>query len=226
MITLNKSLAISIVLHALIITVGSLNIFYRHRTVQWSLSTVELVNITSREITGQIPQAVKGPVMIQDMARKFPVKQLDKPAKIANLPEKPEKIFRRIEGPPKTAAASQDRPPQALPADDTQAGQPAISIEVQKFPFAYYLDIIKNKIDQNWRPQKGIGKAEVTVSFRIVKTGDVKDVAVEKSSGIFFLDQSAMRAIIQSGPFPSLPIGFSDEYLGVHLKFSVEEYDF
>ena len=165
------------------------------------------------------------------------LKESEKSAKKVNLPTtvpaKPEKIFRRIAGPPKISNDRVNVTTRALPTAvspaagvGTGTGVPSISVEVQRFPFTYYLEIIKSKVNQNWRPQKGVGKAEVTVFFKIMKEGNVKEVAVEKSSGVSFLDQSAVRAIIQSGPFPSLPIGFGDDYLKVHLKFKVEEFDF
>jgi TonB family protein len=58
-----------------------------------------------------------------------------------------------------------------------------------------------------------------TIYFKILRDGNIVESKVEKTSGVDLFDQSAMRAIISSTPFPPLPGEFTGEYLGIHLEF-------
>jgi TonB family protein len=60
---------------------------------------------------------------------------------------------------------------------------------------------------------------KVKVLFRILRSGRVGDTKLEQSSGNFYFDQAAMRAILLSSPFPPLPEGFykDDEVFSVDL---------
>ncbi|MBI2877130.1 MAG: cell envelope integrity protein TolA [Candidatus Tectomicrobia bacterium] len=90
------------------------------------------------------------------------------------------------------------------------------------FPFQSYLKRVRDKIEHNWSPVVGYlppaGK-RVVVAFRILKDGRISHPQVEKASGISFLDQSALRAVLESQPFPPLPSEFNEEFLGVHFGF-------
>jgi len=95
------------------------------------------------------------------------------------------------------------------------------------FPYAYYVDILKNKVSSGWYSGvmqfKARGKYNLVVYFRILRNGQIDALSVEKSSGIAELDLSALRAVQQAAPFPPLPRDFSDEYLIVHLEFFLEQ---
>lgn len=91
------------------------------------------------------------------------------------------------------------------------------------FPYAYYIDTIKNKISSSWYSSlvtPGLrGKFVAVVYFKILRNGRIKDLRLEKKSGIDSLDLSAMRAIENAAPFPPLPSSFAYRYLGVHFEF-------
>jgi len=99
----------------------------------------------------------------------------------------------------------------------------AISLDSSTFPYLYYLKILKNKIYENWKPPLSIDTPEQTenaiIFFKILKSGDIVDPKIEKSSGFRFFDQSALRAVIQASPLPPLPQEFQEEFLGVHMGF-------
>lgn len=94
------------------------------------------------------------------------------------------------------------------------------------FPFNYYLVLIRNRIGDNWNPSlapSSNGNAQkVTIAFKIFRDGRISHPFIEETSGIPFLDQAALRAVLFSAPFPPLPIGFEEEYLGVHFGFEYE----
>jgi TonB family protein len=107
-------------------------------------------------------------------------------------------------------------------ARDTESAYSS-QIGLSNFPFTYYLQIIIDRVSNNWFTSlvdPGItGSFQSTVYFRIYKNGQISEPKIEESSGIRPLDLSALRAIQTSAPFPSLPSAYEDEYLGIHLIF-------
>ncbi len=91
------------------------------------------------------------------------------------------------------------------------------------FPYAYYIELIKNRISSNWiTGSMGIRSSDkylVVISFRILKNGRVVDLKVEKSSGIDSLDTSALRAVKYSLPLPPLPATYEGRDLTVFIQF-------
>jgi len=96
-------------------------------------------------------------------------------------------------------------------------------IGLSNFPFTYYLQIIIDRVSNNWFTSlvdPGIsGSFQATVHFKIYKNGQISELKIEESSGIKSLDLSAFRAIQTSAPFPPLPGAYEDEYLGIYLIF-------
>ncbi len=96
-------------------------------------------------------------------------------------------------------------------------------IGLSNFPFTYYLQIIIDRVSNNWFTSlvdPGIlGNFQATVHFKIYKNGQISELKIEESSGIRSLDLSALRAIQTSAPFPPLPGAYEDEYLGIYLIF-------
>lgn len=88
----------------------------------------------------------------------------------------------------------------------------AVSTTSPQFKFPPYLAIVREKIEQNWNPPPGIKNLKAKVLFTILRSGRVGDAKLEQSSGNFYFDQAAMRAILSSSPFPHLPEGFFQEY--------------
>ncbi len=96
-------------------------------------------------------------------------------------------------------------------------------IGLSNFPFTYYLQIIIDRVSNNWFTSlvdPGVsGSFQATVHFKIYKNGQISELKIEESSGIKSLDLSALRAIQTSAPFPPLPGAYEDEYLGIYLIF-------
>ncbi|MEW6365453.1 MAG: energy transducer TonB [Acidobacteriota bacterium] len=94
------------------------------------------------------------------------------------------------------------------------------------FPFAFYLQRVRDKISSNWFQSIVVGQVTgeyaVTVFFQIQRDGRVTNVQVEESSGIPSLDMSAQRAVYASTPLPALPQGYPSDTLNVHFVFHYE----
>jgi protein TonB len=97
----------------------------------------------------------------------------------------------------------------------------SISLDVSDFPFTYYLRQLQAKIGERWAPPRGAsaGGERAVVVFEIGRDGQIKEPAVERSSGNAIYDQAALRAIVEASPFPPLPPEFRAPSLRVHFGF-------
>ncbi|MFZ1946642.1 MAG: energy transducer TonB [bacterium] len=97
-----------------------------------------------------------------------------------------------------------------------------IKVDDQDFRFAYYLEVIRERIGYSWSPPALYGaKSDVaaTVYFKIGRDGSISDAEIEKSSSQETFDRAALRAIKLADPLPPLPAGFRGKNLGVHFEF-------
>ena len=93
-------------------------------------------------------------------------------------------------------------------------------VDAHDFGSPYYLSLAFGKIRDAWEnPVQSPSTLLTTIYFKILRDGSILETKVEKTSGIDLFDQSALRAIVSSAPFPPLPNEFTGEYLGIHLEF-------
>lgn len=88
------------------------------------------------------------------------------------------------------------------------------------FKFQYYINTVREKIGQHWRPPPDVKDAKARVIFTVNRSGWVGEVKLDtkNSSGTFGFQQAAVRAIRSSNPFPPLP----EEFAKQSLEFSVD----
>jgi TonB family protein len=88
----------------------------------------------------------------------------------------------------------------------------------------YYLGLVDYKISTNWVPvgTGGGGGSLVVIRFRVLRSGQVRDVELETSSGDAGLDTAAMRAIRQSVPLPPFPNLLTEPFLNLRYRFVME----
>lgn len=87
---------------------------------------------------------------------------------------------------------------------------------------SWYILLLKNKIEENWRFKNTIGELSVTVSFRIYKNGEIKNIRVEKSSGYRPFDRSAILAVKSTKDIPAFPEEIKENYLDIIIEFKKE----
>jgi TonB family protein len=89
---------------------------------------------------------------------------------------------------------------------------------------ASYLTRVDWKIQQNWVPVGAAGSPDtvVVVRFRVLRSGQVRDLELETTSGNATLDASALRAVRQSLPLPPFPNLLSEPSLDLRYRFVVE----
>jgi periplasmic protein TonB len=86
----------------------------------------------------------------------------------------------------------------------------------------YYLSLVDYKINTNWTPVGGGKTNMVMVRFRVLRSGQVRDIELESSSGLASLDAAALRAIRQSVPLPPFPNLLTEPQLELRYRFVME----
>lgn len=95
-----------------------------------------------------------------------------------------------------------------------------------------YCDLIEDTIHLNWDPFDAptmqapweIRKTiKLILSFSILRFGQLRNLAVEAPSGDPVFDESALRAVRASAPFPAFPRTFKGELISVRLGFASTE---
>jgi protein TonB len=86
--------------------------------------------------------------------------------------------------------------------------------------YSWYIDVVSNRIGQNWNPPPDNKDAKARVIFKINRLGSVTFVHLDKehSNCSATFEQAAIRAIYASNPFPH----FSDEFFQSSLEFTVD----
>lgn len=91
------------------------------------------------------------------------------------------------------------------------------------FPYAYYVEIIINKLSLNWRvnilqtSKQRVFDAQIW--FRISRNGDLLDSRVVQTSGNEDYDTASLRAVSLSSPFPPLPYQYESKTLAFSIMF-------
>jgi TonB family protein len=136
---------------------------------------------------------------------------------LARTPQKPVPEEPEETGQPSTAAGET---PAGAAGPGAKGESVAVTTPQQDFKFGYYLNQVREKISQNWRPPPDAPDAKARVTFSINRSGWVGDanLDIEHSTGTFGFKQAAIRAIRSSNPFPPLPEEFSKQT----LEFSVD----
>lgn len=178
---------------------------------------------TPQKLQEEVPSSLKHPV--------------EKPEKVKKTPEKKKAVIQKQTTPSEVKQQEAATGPGEGTGSGVKIGigsgpgsggggfSSAFSSQIglSNFPFTYYLQILVDRISNNWftsQVSPGLsGNFHSTVFFKIYKDGQISDLTIEESSGIKSLDLSALRAIQTSAPFPPLPREYEEEYLGIHLIF-------
>ncbi len=202
---MRSSFAISAIGHLLALGLVVIPAISNRTSFQHKVLTVNLVTVRDQKPSYEAPKIRKS----QDSP-----KPKTEPKK-TKMKYKPKKKIRK-----KTAKKA--RVKTSKKDGGTRKAKPRIKVDSEDFRFAYYLEIIRDKVSTNWSPPPTRGKDVITcatIYFRVTRGGRITDIKVEKTSGFGLFDRSAIRAVTLSDPLPPLPAGFRGKYLGVHLEF-------
>lgn len=80
-------------------------------------------------------------------------------------------------------------------------------------PLDIYKMALQTAIEQNWVFNDMLARMdqhlEVRVMIKILKSGEIRDIAYETKSGNRYLDESARKALKRANPLPKLPAGMT-----------------
>jgi outer membrane biosynthesis protein TonB len=83
-----------------------------------------------------------------------------------------------------------------------------------------YVGLIQDKVFKNWRePLAEKHNLEAVVSFFIFRGGNIDKPLIKQSSGVEDLDTLAVRAVLDSVPFPEFPEGLKKSNLHISIYF-------
>jgi TonB family protein len=85
-----------------------------------------------------------------------------------------------------------------------------------------YVGMVQKKIYKNWRePLAEEHSQETIVSFFIFPHGNIDKPRIKKSSGVEALDTLAVRAVLDSAPFPDFPkeLKMPNLYISIYFKY-------
>ncbi|MBY0547389.1 MAG: TonB family protein [Candidatus Obscuribacterales bacterium] len=105
-----------------------------------------------------------------------------------------------------TAAPSAFSVP-AVPSEPSLPSQFDLTSKVPADPFAVYLQVVQQKVQEQWTPEGGEESPPATVTFQIDSAGKINTPKLKRSSGSAALDRAALSAISKAAPFAPLQDG-------------------
>jgi protein TonB len=91
--------------------------------------------------------------------------------------------------------------------------------------FGAYADLVIKRVTEKWQTggMAGMQTAPiVVVTFDILRDGSIRNSRVAQSSGNTTLDFSALRAVTDAAPFPTLPADYDRNVANVELRFQLQ----
>ncbi len=89
-----------------------------------------------------------------------------------------------------------------------------------------YIGAVWSRVKQNWTiPQSLLPEKNITaiIDVRISRSGALEYAGFEKRSGNRYFDDSALRAVKKSSPFPPLPYWVRDRSIEIGIRFHSSE---
>lgn len=91
--------------------------------------------------------------------------------------------------------------------------------------FGAYADLVIKRVTEKWQTS-GLSSSHtapmVIVTFDILRDGSVRNPQLAQRSGNSTLDFSALRAVMDAGPFPPLPADYNRSEANVELRFQLQ----
>jgi colicin import membrane protein len=112
------------------------------------------------------------------------------------------------------------------PAPASVAGRPAVSNSEITAQTNAYIEAVWSRVRQNWTmPQTLMPEKNITtiIDVRISRSGALEYAGFEKRSGNSYFDDSALRAVKKSSPFPPLPQWVMEKSIEIGIRFNSAE---
>ncbi len=190
-----------------------------YKRVSFPVMEVRMVSLPERAEAPPVPVPVPAPVRPS-------VKPAKAPAGVTPVRPLPADALPKGESTVKTESretARVEAPPAFDEVPDRPVAEPVVAVDVRNFKYDYYLRLIQSKVERQWRQPVSGKERRAVVGFTISRKGRVEGVMIEESSGDDYFDQTALRAVRFSDPFPPLPQGYLGPSLQVHYRFQFGE---
>jgi colicin import membrane protein len=112
------------------------------------------------------------------------------------------------------------------PAPASAAGRPEMSNSEITAQTNAYIEVVWSRVRQNWTmPQTLMPEKNITtiIDVRISRSGALEYADFEKRSGNRYFDDSALRAVKKSSPFPPLPQWVMEKSIEIGIRFNSAE---
>jgi len=234
---MSRFLVISTIIHLfLLILVPFIPGLFEEELTGLEAYTVELVELSPP------PRALEPePVVEEEATEPTPEPEPELVAEEQIPDDPPPRQVKRvtITPPPRSEKTLEERLAERLRAQDEMRDERAEPEEIateqppstsavvtaSRFPYSWYLSIIQGKVRLNWKqPSSRLisdEKLSTQISFRIGRNGNIEVVTVRRTSGLQNVDQSAVKAVRNSAPFPPLPDDYMENHLDVTIDFTV-----
>lgn len=186
-------------------------------------AAAEPVSVPSADVEEELPDIpISSPETVESEAV---IPTEPEPEKPKPQPEKPKPKPQNTRPAQETESGSSGGSGDDESETEVGGGTPfaGATVDNASFDYPYWFTQAFNKINSNWHNRVAYSGALVcVVSFQVIKSGRVIEVRVEESSGIPEFDESCVRAVNRSAPFPPLPQSFVDEIIGIRLPFKYD----
>ena len=165
-------------------------------------------------------KAEKPPPEKKQPEKKVEKKPEPKPAPVEKPPEpSPEEVLEEALARIKKRAGSREKLAANVPGRSSSPWEE----KKKEIEYSAYYDQVERAVRENWIPPQDMNSEEesamTVVSLTLLPDGRVLKSYIEESSGDPQFDQSVMRAILKSTPFPPPPIGLKQQSLDLGLRF-------
>ncbi len=183
------------------------------------------INPVANDTESQVPQAPKPePKKQAKVPDEDAVPIKSRLAKKQPKPEAPQRF--QAETPPPNQVFSHDAPAAVSPMFE-KPGSGGAGVGVNSAfgnQFGAYADLVVQRVTQKWQTSglAGLQVPMAVITFDIMRDGSVKNPQIAQRSGNSTLDFSALRAVMDAGPFPPLPANYSGSSTNVELRFQLQ----
>ena len=99
-----------------------------------------------------------------------------------------------------------------------------IQTDFANFPYPWYVIEMRNSLWLEWEKRRPAGSTlSVLISFSVERSGKIKKIKIERSSGDDTFDFKATSAVQNAGPFAALPMLYEKDELVVTLELKQEK---
>jgi periplasmic protein TonB len=188
-------------------------------------SRAGIKNPVANDTESQVPQAPKPEPKKQATVPDDAIPLKSRLAKKQPRPEAPQHYRPQ---PPVQNQVFSSQPPAAVSPMFQKPGSGGVGVGPNSAfgnQFGAYADLVVRRVTDKWQTTglAGMHLPMVVITFDILRDGSARNPQIAQRSGNSTLDYSALRAVMDAGPFPPLPSNYSGSSTTVELRFQLQQ---